>query len=156
MINLPELNLPKQELRIQESDSQYLIWDVFRQKMISLTPEEWVRQHVLLYLVNQMAYPQARIHVEAAIRIHKLKRRCDAIVYAPDLHPQMIIECKAPHVKITDDTLMQIAHYNRTVQVKGLLISNGMTHYCLHRPNLTSSFEALSFIPDYAWLLSNA
>lgn len=155
MNETPLLNIPLQPVKTREQEHQLQIWDSFRKKYVILTPEEWVRQQLLLYLVLQLGYPIGRIHVEATIRIHSLVRRCDAIVYNQYLKPQMIVECKAPHIHITDDTIMQIAHYNRSLQVPCLLISNGLSHYFLFRHSHTSPFTTHDTLPNYNWLLSN-
>ncbi len=123
-----ELNLPKAPLKITKTGEQYFVFDVWRRKKLLITPEEWVRQHLLHYLVNEIKYPQNLISSEQGIEVNKLVRRCDAVVYGRDGRPKMIIECKAPEIKLSENTFMQIAQYNSKLQVDFLLVSNGVDH----------------------------
>lgn len=152
MIPLPELNIPAYSFRIRQLGSLNEIWDEFRKKYVALTPEEWVRQHMLIYLVSELGYPVGRMAVEKTLRVHGVSLRCDALVYNEQLKPLMLIECKAPEVPITNDTLMQIARYNQTAGVNYLLVTNGMKHYCFQRKSNESGFISLQQIPTYVEL----
>lgn len=152
MISLPELNIPAYPFRIRQSGTLHEIWDEFRKKYVALTPEEWVRQHMLMYLVSELGYPAGRMAVEMTLQVHGASLRCDVLVYNKQLKPLMLIECKAPEVSITNDTLMQIARYNQTVGVNYLLVTNGMKHYCFHRKSHEPGFVSLQQIPAYAEL----
>jgi hypothetical protein len=154
MISLPELNMPAYPFRIRQSGTLHEIWDEFRKKFVVLTPEEWVRQHILMYLVNELGFPAGRIAVEMTLQVHGINLRCDALVYDEHLNPLMLIECKAPHVPITNDTLMQIARYNQAASVNYLLVTNGMKHYCFQRKSNDLGFVSLHHIPAYIELKS--
>ncbi|MCX7744227.1 MAG: type I restriction enzyme HsdR N-terminal domain-containing protein [Flavobacteriales bacterium] len=149
MIELPELNMPAYSFRIRQSGSLREIWDEFRKKYVALTPEEWVRQHILMYLTHELGYPSGRMGVELTLQVHGAKLRCDALVYDAQLKPLMLIECKAPEVVITNNTLMQIARYNQTADVNYLLVTNGITHYCFQRKTDQPGFVSLQHIPFY-------
>lgn len=149
MKDFPELNMPAYSFRIRHLGNLYEIWDVFRKKFVALTPEEWVRQHILMYLVHELQYPSGRMAVEMILPVHGTKLRCDALVYDAQLKPLMLIECKAPDVSITNDTLMQIARYNQTAGVNYLLITNGIKHYCFQRKSDQLGFVSLQKIPTY-------
>jgi predicted type IV restriction endonuclease len=145
----PELNLPRAPLRISKSGQQYLIWDEWRKKQVVLTPEEWVRQHVLHHLVNDLNYPSTRIAVEMQIEVNGLKRRCDALVFDENGIPQMLIECKEPDVELSSEVVQQIAQYNAKLNTRWLLISNGIQHCMLHIDAISGTFtmhqQILSF-----------
>jgi predicted type IV restriction endonuclease len=145
----PELNLPRVPLRISKSGQQYLIWDEWRKKQVVLTPEEWVRQHVLHHLVNDLNYPSTRIAVEMQIEVNGLKRRCDALVFDENGIPQMLIECKEPDVELSSEVVQQIAQYNAKLNTRWLLISNGIQHCMLHIDAISGTFtmhqQILSF-----------
>lgn len=152
MIPLPKLNIPAYSFRIRQLGALNEIWDEFRKKYVALTPEEWVRQNMLMYLVSELGYPAGRMAVERTLRVHDANLRCDALVYNEHLKPLMLIECKAPDVPITNDTLMQIARYNQTAGVNYLLVTNGMKHYCFQRKSNESGFISLQQIPKYVEL----
>jgi hypothetical protein len=127
----PELNLPRAPLRISKSGQQYLIWDEWRKKQVVLTPEEWVRQHLLHHLTADLNYPSERLAVEMQIDVNGLKRRCDAVIF--DIHgaPQVIIECKEPDVHLSPEVVHQIAQYNSKLNASWLIISNGLSHFTI-------------------------
>ncbi|WP_177224168.1 type I restriction enzyme HsdR N-terminal domain-containing protein [Thermoflavifilum thermophilum] len=106
---------------------QRYIFDRIRKRYVALTPEEWVRQHVLHYLIDVAGYPSGLMAVEKRIPGHSQSRRADIVVYDPDLQPWMVVECKAPDVPLQEDTLMQIAGYNFPLQARYLFITNGHT-----------------------------
>jgi hypothetical protein len=152
MSSFPELNIPAGVFKIVQHERGYDIWDDFRKKYVLLTPEEWVRQHILWYLVNYLQYPQGRISVESSIKMNGLQRRCDAIVFDELLHPLVLIECKSYDVEISQETLMQISTYNRTLQVKYWLLTNGMKTYFLLRKNNPDEFIFQHELPLYPTL----
>ncbi len=141
------LNLPAFEHQIVEKAGKQHIFDVFRKKYVSLTPEEWVRQHFLHWIVREKAYPAGLIAVEASLVYNKMARRADAIVYGRDGKALMIIECKASEIKITQDVFDQAAMYNFPMGVRYLVITNGIDHYCCFRENNTWTF--LDDVPGY-------
>ena len=143
-----ELNLPRFEVKTKKTDRVY-IWDIIRRKYVALTPEEWVRQHFINYLVTEKGYPQSLIANEIQILLNSQKRRCDSVVYDKSLSPLLIVEYKAPDVKITQDVFDQIVRYNMVLKVKYLIVSNGLEHYCCKLNYDTLDFTYLPEIPDY-------
>lgn len=111
--------------RFRDTDSGREIWDICRKKFVTLQPEEWVRQHIIHALVFDLKYPAGMIAVEKSILLGKVRRRYDLVVYAPDLKPFLLVECKAPDVQISDTTLLQISHYYTQIPAAFLMLSNG-------------------------------
>lgn len=146
------LNLPSFDAKIRKSGSGSEIFDPLRRKYVSLTPEEWVRQHFVHYLVNEKRYPASLMANEAAIKLNSLTRRCDTIVYNNKLEPLAIIEYKEPNVPVSQQVFDQIVRYNIVLKVRYLIVSNGMTHYCCRMNYNTMSVEYLQEIPDYTVL----
>jgi hypothetical protein len=124
-----QLNLPFYSFKIKEIDGLLCILDTFRRKYVALTPEEWVRQHLLHHLHNQYAYPKHSIAVEKQLKIGTLIKRFDALVYNQYTQPAVLIECKAPDVPITQQTFDQAARYNTVLNAPYLLVSNGLQHF---------------------------
>jgi len=122
------LNFPDYTFRLSKLDQTELIYDPIRKKNIVLTPEEWVRQHVIAFLVQTQKYPMSLIAVERMITFNRLKKRFDVLVYNKNGRPEILIECKAPEVKLSSETLFQISTYNMVYKVPYLFISNGMKH----------------------------
>lgn len=122
------LNLPKFPLKITKKEDKTYIFDVFRKKTVVLTPEEWVRQHLLWYFVEHLDFPKGLLAVEYSISVNQLKRRCDAVVFDKNKQAIMLIECKAPNVQLTEKTFNQIAQYNFKLNVDYLVLSNGLQH----------------------------
>lgn len=147
------LNLPEFEPKIKKTDRLY-IWDRLRRKYVALTPEEWVRQHFVNYLIVAKSYPETLIANEIQIDLNHLKRRCDSVVYNRQLTPLVIVEYKAPDVKITQEVFDQIANYNIVLKVEYLIVSNGMEHYCCRMNYSDMSYMYLNEIPDFASLNS--
>ncbi len=125
------------------------IFDPIRNKNFVLTPEEWVRQHVLNYLVHHLGYPAGRIAVERELKYNQLKRRFDILIYDAQLKPYLIVECKAHDIAITQQTFNQIAMYNKVVQAKVLVVTNGITHYCSIFNPIKKNYEFTNEIPAY-------
>ena len=143
------LNLPTFDAKIKKTPKGLKIFDSLRRKFVALTPEEWVRQHFVHYLVSEKKSPASLIANEAGIKLHSLNKRCDTIVYNKHLEPLMIIEYKEPNVAITQQVFDQIARYNITLRVRYLIVSNGMSHYCCRMDYENMSFEYLGEVPEY-------
>ena len=124
------LNLPKTNLKIVEKNERRTIFDPFRRKYVTLTPEEWVRQHFVHFLVEHKGYPASIIANEVALELNGTKKRCDTVIYDNEAQPLMIIEYKASSVEITQEVFNQISRYNIKLRVKWLIVSNGLQHYC--------------------------
>ncbi|OJX60191.1 type I restriction enzyme HsdR N-terminal domain-containing protein [Dysgonomonas sp. 37-18] len=144
-----ELNLPSFDINVKKIGGKLSILDPLRRKFVALTPEEWVRQHFVNFLLREKGYPAALIANEIQIDLNKLKKRCDSVVYNRDLSPLMIIEYKAPDVDITQQVFDQIVRYNIVLKVKYLIVSNGLNHYCCIMNYDKQSFNYLSDIPNY-------
>jgi hypothetical protein len=148
-MNFAELNLPNFQFRLKTENDKTYIFDVFRKKHVLLTPEEWVRQNLLEYLVQHKNYPRSWIAVEKEIDINGLKRRYDALIYKPDGSVHVLIECKAPKVKITEEVFKQIAAYNYKLEAPLLIVSNGLKHYIAEINIKEQAFKFLKEIPMY-------
>lgn len=147
-----QLNLPAFDIKVKKMGEKPVVFDRLRRKYVALTPEEWVRQHFVNYLVIGRCYPEALIANEARIQLNGQNKRCDSVVYNNQLHPLVIVEYKAPDVKITQEVFSQIVCYNIVLKVKYLIVSNGMNHYCCKMDYDTQTFEYLREIPLFSEL----
>lgn len=143
------LNLPKYETKICERDGKLQIFDPLRKCHVALTPEEWVRQHFVNFLIESRGFPAALMANEVAITVNGMKRRCDTVVYDKQLQPRVIVEYKAPMVRITKEVFAQISRYNLTLKVDYLIVSNGLQHFCCRMDYPNSSYTFLQEIPEY-------
>ncbi|MBK5195683.1 MAG: type I restriction enzyme HsdR N-terminal domain-containing protein [Proteiniphilum sp.] len=146
------LNLPSFDAKIRKNGDGFEIFDSLRRKYVALTPEEWVRQHFVHYLITEKKYPASRIANEAAIRLNSLTRRCDSVVYNIRLEPVMIIEYKEPGITITQQVFDQVARYNSVLRVPYIVVSNGISHYCYRIDYETQTYTFLTDIPMYTEL----
>ncbi len=147
-----DLNLPPFAVRLREQDGKREIFDFLRRRYVALTPEEWVRQHFVHFLVEQKGYPRGLLANELELRIGQKKLRCDTVLYNKVLQPQMIIEYKKPEVSITQRVFNQITVYNMLLHVDYLVVSNGLQHYCCRMDYEHQSYEFLSDIPSFSML----
>ncbi|MCC7303534.1 MAG: type I restriction enzyme HsdR N-terminal domain-containing protein [Bacteroidia bacterium] len=145
---LPELNLPAFEHRITKTAGALVIFDPIRKKNVALTPEEWVRQNIIRYLTDIKGYPGSRLAVEKQILLNGMQRRCDIVYYNRSGTPEMIVECKAPEIRITQAAFDQTARYNMTLKVPLLVITNGIEHFCCRISWESAGFEFLKEIPE--------
>ena len=148
------LNLPSYETKIITEDGKHRIFDTLRKAYVALTPEEWVRQHFVHYLISAKDYPASLMANETAINLNNIKLRCDTVVYDKSLSPRAIIEYKAPSVSITKETFAQIARYNLVLKVDYLIVSNGLKHYCCKMDYAANNYTFLQEIPDYKTIIS--
>lgn len=146
---MQELNLPKINCNIRKNEGNLEIFDVIRKKYIVLTPEEWVRQHLIHYLITELNYPRSLFRVESGLKYNKLAKRSDIVIYNSDAKPHLLVECKAPSVKIDQKSINQAAIYNTSLNAKYMVISNGMTHYCCVYNEQSEQFEFIKSIPAY-------
>jgi hypothetical protein len=123
------LNLPNAPLKITEKNEKRFVTCLLRKKRVVLTPEEWVRQHLIHYLVAYKSLVQGRLALEVSLKVNSLSKRADIVYYDETLQTQLVVECKAPDVKLTSETVFQIATYNSQLNSKFLLISNGLDHF---------------------------
>jgi len=145
------LNLPSTELKIRKQGNKEFVLDRLRKQYVRLTPEEYVRQHFISFLIDCKNYPEGLLANEISIELGNLTRRCDTVLYDRFLKPQMIIEYKAPSVTINQKTFDQIARYNMSLQVPWLIISNGLQHYCCCI-NEKNEFSFVKDVPEYGFL----
>lgn len=153
---MQRLNLPTYSFNIKSPEKGPLIFDESRKKWVALTPEEWVRQHLLNYFIRDLGYPIGLVAVEMAIRINGLNRRCDLVVFNRRGEAVLIAECKAPEVKLEQKVFDQVARYNLDFQVPYLLISNGLQHYCAELDVKNKAYRYLDRFPDYSLLDSHS
>lgn len=144
-----DLNLPKYGIKIRKDGDRQMIFDDLRRKYVALTPEEWVRQHFVHYLIDHKGYPEGLLGNEIQLVVGAKKLRCDSVLYDRSLHPRMIMEYKAPNVNITQKTFDQIMTYNMLLHVDYLVVSNGLSHYCCHIDYDNQKYLFLKDIPDY-------
>ena len=143
------LNLPPYATKIAVRDGKNSIWDIIRRKYVALTPEEWVRQHFVHFLVEHKGYPVSLLANEVALTLNGTSRRCDTVLYDRTLSPRMIIEYKAPHIPITQKVFDQISRYNLVFRVDYLIVSTGLSHYCCRMDYDHQSYEFLKDVPEY-------
>ena len=143
------LNLPNYPKKISQIKGKPFIFDVVRRKNVALTPEEWVRQHFINYLITEKNYPKERIANEVTISLNGMSRRCDTVVYNHFLEPLVIVEYKAPSIPITQDVFEQITRYNISLRVGILIVTNGMEHFCCQIDYEAMSYSYLKEIPRY-------
>lgn len=113
-----------------------------------LAPEEWVRQHVLHFLI-QKGYPAPLMSVERGLRVNRLQKRTDVVIYNREGRAFLLVECKAPEIQITENVLRQATIYNQTIQAQHIMLTNGLAHYCLSQDPCTQSFHFVSHLPDF-------
>lgn len=143
------LNLPPFEKKITQKDDKTFILDIIRRQYVSLTPEEWVRQHFVHFLIDHKGFPQSLMANEVQLKLNGMSRRCDTVVYDRTLRPRVIVEYKAPTVNITQQVFDQICRYNMVLQVDYLIVSNGLAHYCCKIDYDTGTYSFLKEIPQY-------
>lgn len=143
------LNLPVSDLRVTKRDDKPVVFDIIRRRYVVITPEEWVRQHFVHFLLNHKGYPQALMANEVQVILNGTKKRCDTVLYRQDLTARMIIEYKAPDIEITQAVFEQITRYNMVLKVNYLVVSNGMQHYCCRMDYKNNRYTFLKDIPDY-------
>ncbi|OIP84241.1 MAG: hypothetical protein AUK44_03080 [Porphyromonadaceae bacterium CG2_30_38_12] len=147
-----QLNLPLYDFRIKTQNNKTYIWDSQRKKFVLCTPEEWVRQNFIRYLIEEKKYPAGYIAIEQQLNLNGMNKRCDAVIYNEQAEALVIVELKAPSVKITQQTFDQAAVYNSKLKVSYLIISNGLTHYCCWVDSIHSKYIFHQEIPDYTTL----
>jgi hypothetical protein len=145
-----QLNLPAFEYKVIKQQDNVYIYDSIRKKYLLLTPEEWVRQHFVHYLIKDLQYPRGLLTTESGLKYNRLQRRTDIVVFNRQGKPHMIVECKAPSVAISQQVFNQIAVYNKVLNAKLLVVSNGLQHYCCQYNEALARWEFLPGIPAYA------
>lgn len=147
---MQELNLPPFDHKVIQSSENLLIWDVLRRRNVVLTPEEWVRQHVVHYLISHRGYPKGLLSLERGHRYNQRQKRTDLIALDAGGQPLLLVECKRPTVPITAATAMQAATYNQTIGAPLLLLTNGLQHFCWRVDFEQRTNEQLPEVPWYS------
>ena len=144
------MNLPVYQANIRTIGGTTKIFDILRRKFVALTPEEWVRQNFVHYLIEHKGYSQTLMANEVSLTLNGMTRRCDTVLYTQEgLRPRMIIEYKRPDVEITQRVFNQICRYNMVLQVQYLIVSNGLHHYCCRMDYEKQGYVFLEDIPAY-------
>jgi len=146
---MQKLNFYSYSFRFKNSENKVSIFDEIRKKFIILTPEEWVRQHVVQFLLEEKKYPISHINVEKVLKVNGLSKRYDVVVYNPDGSIYILIECKAPAIKIAQATFDQIARYNMTMNAQFLMVTNGLNHYFCKMDFENEKYQFLAELPNY-------
>jgi hypothetical protein len=144
-----KLNLPAYDFQHRMEDGKRFVLDIFRKKYVMLTPEEEVRQCFARYLMEEKGYPASLMMTEYSLKLNEVIRRCDILVHKPAGKPAVLVECKAPNVKISSETFDQAARYNMVFRVKYLMVTNGLKHYCCYVDFENQKVEFMTEIPPY-------
>tara|TARA_R100000789_G_C2972983_1_gene141271 strand:- start:409 stop:855 length:447 start_codon:yes stop_codon:yes gene_type:complete len=145
-----KLNFPPYSFRFKNSQNKIAVFDEIRKKFVNLTPEEWVRLHCVQFLIQEKNYPKSLINVEKQLKLAGLIKRYDIVVFKPDGEILLIVECKAPGVKISQQTFDQIARYNLSLKADLLMISNGLEHYFCTMDYQSKNYNFLKELPQYS------
>lgn len=143
------LNLPTYPFKLTQKRDKLYIFDEVRKKHLVLTPEEWVRQHFIQYLINQKNFPSSLIQIEGGLILNQQQKRSDILVFNNQAEKILLVECKAPTVKISQDTFDQAARYNSIYQAPWIVVTNGLEHYFAHINFLENQFTFVPELPDY-------
>lgn len=146
---MQKLNFPAYTFRLKNSENKVAIFDEIRKKFIILTPEEWIRQHVIQFLLQDKNYPKSYINVEKLIKVNDLSKRYDIIVYQSNGEIYLLIECKSSDIKIDQTTFDQIARYNLTLKAKYLMVTNGLNHYFCQMDFEKEKYIFLKELPNF-------
>lgn len=144
-----DLNIPEQNIEVKSINSKNYIFDLIRKKHLVLTPEEWVRQNLVSYFINDLHYPKGLIKTESSLKYNNLKKRSDILIYNNDMTHYMIVECKSYKMKLNKSHLNQSAMYNKIYRSRYLMVSNGMEHIVCEYDWENETFKFLNSIPEY-------
>ena len=145
------LNLPHYAFKLSQKDDVVFVFDELRKKDLVLTPEEWVRQHFVQYLIHQKKYPKTLIKLEGGLKLNNLQKRTDILIFDKAGEPCVLVECKATSVKIDQRVFDQAARYNMIHKVKYLVVSNGLQHYCCALNYENNTYQFLKELPECAF-----
>ncbi len=152
---MQQLNLPVYQFNIKKKDDGFIILDSLRKRWVTLTPEEWVRQNFVRYLIQEKKFPASLMNNEISITQNGIKRRCDTLVADMQGNALVIVEYKAPTIAISQKTFDQIVRYNMVLHANYLIVSNGLNHYCCKIDYDNNSYSFLKEIPSYSQLEIN-
>lgn len=143
------LNFPNYGFRLKSSENKIHIFDVIRKKFVVLQPEEWVRQHVLHYLMEDKKYPKSLINVEKQLTVNAIKKRYDVVIYNSSGQIDLLVECKAPSVNIDQQIFDQIARYNMKLNAQLLMVTNGIDHYYCRMDYAQEKYDFIKDVPEF-------
>lgn len=146
------LNLPAYPFKLKQLDNSTYIFDDIRRKYLVLTPEEWVRQHIVQYMIREKGYPKSLIKLEGGMKLNSMQKRTDIIAFNSAGHKVLLVECKAPSVKISQKVFDQIARYNIVHQIPLLAVTNGLEHYYCQIDFIAKGYSFLESLPPYGSL----
>ena len=149
---MQKLNLPQYSIKLKEEKGTKYIFDPIRKKYLVLQPEEWVRQNFIQFLINEKGFPASLIAIEKGLRLNELQKRADIVIYDNQGQPLVLVECKAPKVKINQEVFEQVARYNVVFKVPYLLVTNGLEHYCAKVDLKEHQVDFLKELPNYTSL----
>ena len=150
---MEQLNLPPYEYVLRNHEGQRVILDTIRKRFVPLTPEEWVRQHFVQFLINDRGTPSPLISIEVSIPIRDRYCRADIVVYNRQIQPVLVVECKRSSVKLGQEVFNQIGQYNVELKVPYLIVTNGMQHYCCTVDSSNQGYRFLDEIPSYQTMI---
>lgn len=149
MDHLQPLNLPPYPFKISDSNGLLTLFDEIRKKHLVITPEEWVRQHFVQYLINQKKYPKTLIKLEGGVKLNGMPRRTDIVVFNTAGEKILMVECKAPTVNINQKVFDQVARYNITHKIGLLAVTNGLQHYYCNVDFVNQTYKFIEDLPEY-------
>ena len=144
-----QLNLPAIKPSLKKEQGKVYIFDIIRKKHVVLTPEEWVRQHFINYLIQELKYPRSLFRIEGSLSYNKLQKRSDILIYSRQGKPWMLIECKSPTIKLTQRAFNQVSVYNMTIGAQYIAVTNGMVHYCYKGMKAGEEVKFLGDFPSF-------
>jgi len=147
--SVTELNLPAFDYKLKKAEGKVWIFDIIRKKFVVLLPEEWVRQHVIHYLINHLGYPKSLIRIEGGLRYNQRVKRADVVVYDRAGAPWMLVECKAPSEPVSDQTLHQASIYNMSLKARYIVLTNGLVQYVAVTDELQKKASLLQAMPSF-------
>jgi len=143
------LNFPNYSFRFKNSENKIAAFDEIRKKFVILTPEEWVRFHTVQFLIHEKDFPKSLINVERQLKLGKLIKRYDVVVYNSNGGIHLIVECKAPSIEITQATFDQIARYNMSLKAEYLMVTNGLDHFFCQLDYVQEKYRFLKELPPF-------
>lgn len=146
---MQDLNFPAYVFRFKNRENKRLIFDVIRKKFVSLQPEEWVRQHVIHYLLQSKNYPSSLINVEKQLVVNQIKKRYDLVVFSPEGNITLLVECKSPRETVSQEVFDQIARYNLALRARYLMVTNGLEHFYCQMDFKAEHYTFLPELPGY-------
>lgn len=144
-----KLDLPGFDYQVSKAEGKIWIFDIIRKKRVVLTPEEWVRQHIIHFFINQLKYPKSLIKIESGLTYNRLQKRSDVVVCDREGKPWLLMECKSPELPLNQNVIMQAAVYNQNIRAKYIAVSNGMKHVCYEVKEDVSETGLLKSFPKY-------